>query len=62
MSEMARKLKYIAPDILKQVSVCLEDGILAGSVVTKDTSIKTAGQQTETYDFSDSSSFTQEWE
>lgn len=58
---MAKKLNYIAPGIIKQVSVCLENGILAGSVVTKDSSIKTAGQQTETYDFSDPS-FNQVWE
>lgn len=60
---MAKKLNYIAPDILKQVSVYLENGILAGSVVTKDSNIQTAGQQTETYDFSaSSSSFNQVWE
>lgn len=58
---MAKKLNYIAPDILKQVSVYLENGILAGSVVTKDSNIKTAGQQTEAYDFSDPS-FNQVWE
>ena len=60
-SEMAKKFNYIAPDILKQVSVYLENGILAGSVVTKDSNVQTAGQQTETYDFS-ASSFNQVWE
>lgn len=55
------KKKYLAPCVLKTVEVLSEEDILAGSVVTKDSEIKTTGQEVVEYDFSDSS-FNQVWE
>ena len=58
---MKSSRKYSSPAVLKEVPICFETRLLAGSVVTKDTGVKTAGQEVSTYDFS-SSSFNQEWE
>lgn len=55
------KKKYLAPCVLKTVEVLSEEDILAGSVVTKDSEIKTTGQEVVEYDFSDTS-FNQVWE
>lgn len=52
---------YKAPKILRKVTVELECPILAGSVVSKETTIETAGQQVEQRDFS-TSGFNQVWE
>ena len=58
-----RKITYVAPAVIRRVSMELETPILAGSVVNNSTSIKTAGQEVQSYDFSDpSSSFNQVWE
>ena len=53
--------KYLAPRVLNTVDVLLEEDFLAGSVVTKDTEVKTTGQEVVSHDFSDSS-FNQVWE
>ena len=53
--------KYLAPRVLNTVDVLLEEDFLAGSVVTKDTEVKTTGQEVVTHDFSNSS-FNQVWE
>ena len=53
--------KYLAPCVLKIVPVLLEEDILAGSVVTADTEVKTTGQEVKSYDFSETS-FNQVWE
>jgi hypothetical protein len=58
---MKSRKKYSSPAVLKEVPICLKTQVLAGSVVTKDTGVKTTGQEVSTYDFS-SSSFNQEWE
>lgn len=55
------KEKYVAPCIKRKVTLHLEDGILAGSVVNKKTTIETAGQKVETKDFSDTG-FNSTWE
>ena len=52
MNEMMIK-KYETPSVVKTVDVCLENDLLAGSVVNKKTKISTAGQQVETKDFSE---------
>ncbi|MBR1510050.1 MAG: hypothetical protein IJ623_05325 [Bacteroidales bacterium] len=53
--------RYIAPAIIRTVSVELETEILAASTVQPDTAVKTMGQEVVTMDFSQSS-FNQEWE
>jgi hypothetical protein len=54
-------MRYIAPSIIKTVSVDLETEILAGSTVHHDSEVKTIGQEVVTMDFSQSS-FNQEWD
>ena len=53
--------RYIAPSILKKVSVELETELLAGSTVQSKSEVKTTGQEVVTMDFSQSS-FNQEWD
>lgn len=53
--------RYIAPAIIKTVSVEIETEILAASTVKNDSEVKTMGQEVMTMDFSQSS-FNQEWE
>ena len=55
------KKKYLAPRVLNTVDVLLEEDFLTGSVVTKDTQVKTTGQEVVSHDFSDTS-FNQVWE
>ena len=55
------KKKYLAPRVLNTVDVLLEEDFLAGSVVTKDTQVKSTGQEVVSHDFSDTS-FNQVWE
>ena len=52
---------YKSPCILQRVTVRLEAAFLQGSVVTKDTTIETAGQTVEKRDF-DTSGFNTTWE
>ncbi len=56
-----KKKTYEAPRVLKTVTFLMESNLLSGSVVDKDTNVKSMGQKEITYDFS-SSSFNQEWE
>lgn len=53
--------RYVAPVILKEVSVALETDLLAGSTVNKSSEVKTTGQEVVTMDFSQSS-FNQDWD
>ena len=53
--------KYIAPSVLKEVSVALETNLLGASTVQPDSEVKTMGQEVVTMDFSQSS-FNQEWD
>ncbi|MBR5402729.1 MAG: hypothetical protein IK113_00700 [Bacteroidales bacterium] len=53
--------RYIAPAIIRTVSVELETEILAASTVQKSSEVKTTGQEIVTMDFSDTS-FNQEWD
>lgn len=53
--------RYIAPAIIRTVSVELETEILAASTVQKSSEVKTTGQEVVTMDFSDTS-FNQEWD
>ena len=55
------KKKYLAPRVLNTVDVLLEEDFLTGSVVTKDTQVKSTGQEVVSHDFSDTS-FNQVWE
>jgi hypothetical protein len=55
-----KKPKYIPPEVLQRVSLELEEGILTGSVADS-TTVQTAGQEVETYNFS-SDSFNHDWE
>lgn len=59
---MSKKLSYTSPAIRKCVSVELEASLLAGSVVTNSSTIKSMGQEVETLDFSDGSTFNSVWE
>lgn len=52
---------YTPPSVIKTVGITLETGILAASVITKDTKIETSGQKTEENDFSQSG-FNTTWE
>lgn len=52
---------YIAPAIIKTVSIEIETEILAASTVKNDSEVKTLGQEVMTMDFSQSS-FNQDWE
>lgn len=56
------KKQYLAPCVLNTVEVFAEEDILTASVVTKDTEVKTTGQEVVPYDFSESSTFNQVWE
>ena len=58
---MKSRKSYLAPVVIKQVSVALEAGLLAASTVQPDSEVKTTGQEIVTMDFSQSS-FNQEWE
>ena len=53
--------KYIAPSVLKEVSVALETNLLGASTVQPNSEVKTIGQEVVTMDFSQSS-FNQEWD
>jgi hypothetical protein len=53
--------RYIAPAIIKTVSIEIETEILAASTVKNDSEVKTLGQEVMTMDFSQSS-FNQDWE
>lgn len=53
--------RYIAPAIIKTVSIEIETEILAASTVKNDSEVKTIGQEVMTMDFSQSS-FNQDWE
>jgi hypothetical protein len=55
-----KKPEYVLPLVLQKVSLELEEGILAGSVADS-TTVQTAGQEVETYNFS-SDSFNHDWE
>jgi len=61
LNNMMRKIKFESPAVLKVVHLECESPIMAGSVVTNDTEVKTTGQQVEEYNFSDTQ-FNQEWE
>ena len=58
---MIRK-DYIAPTIKRQLHLCLETDLLVGSVVDKVEKIESTGQQVETKDFSDHTSFNFNWD
>ena len=57
---MQQKKKYLAPCVLKTVTVLLEDEILAGSVVN-NSQVVSAGQEVETYNF-EQPEFNHQWE
>ena len=60
---MTGKEKYITPVVLQRVSLFLEGALLAGSVVTKSTTIQSTGQEVHNYDFADpSNGFNADWE
>ncbi len=52
--------RYVAPAVLRKVSVALETNIL-GSTVQAKSEVKTMGQEVVTMDFTQSS-FNQEWD
>ncbi|MBR1872441.1 MAG: hypothetical protein IJ795_04465 [Bacteroidales bacterium] len=58
---MTKGMVYSPPAIIREVELCLEAGLLAGSVVTKETKIETAGQHVEKRDFN-SEGFNSTWE
>jgi len=61
MDKKMNKHQFESPAILKVIPVAMESAILSGSVVTKDTAVKTTGQKVYSYDFTDTS-FNQDWE
>ena len=56
-----KKKKYISPRVLNTENVLLENNLLAGSVVNKNSAVQTKGQEVVSYDFQ-SSDFNQVWE
>ncbi len=58
---MESRKRYLAPAVIKQVSVELEADLLAASTIQPDSKVNTMGQEVVTMDFSQSS-FNQEWE
>lgn len=58
---MESRKRYLAPAVIKKVSVELEADLLAASTIQPDSKVKTMGQEVVTMDFSQSS-FNQEWE
>ena len=58
---MESRKRYLAPAVIKKVSVELEADLLAASTIQPDSKVNTMGQEVVTMDFSQSS-FNQEWE
>lgn len=58
---MKQRNKYIAPAVLRRVMIEMESDLLAGSTVTPQSKIETAGQKIETKDFSQTG-FNSDWE
>ena len=56
------KNDYITPRVLKTLTVAMENDLLLGSVVTKDTQVQSTGQETQSIDFSSDASFNHSWE
>lgn len=54
-----RNIPYQQPAVLQEFSIEMEAAILAGSVADK-TSVKTTGQEVDTYDFKEDS-FNHSW-
>ena len=59
---MRMKKNYKSPCILKRVIVQLESGFLQGSVVTKNTKIRTAGQDVDSHTITSEQGFNTQWE
>lgn len=55
-----KRYDYIAPSVLRVVSVQVESALMAGSIMN-DPNVKAVGQEVDTYDFSDSS-FNHNWD
>ncbi len=53
--------RYLAPSVIKQVSVELETNLLGASTIQTNSEVKTTGQEIVTMDFSQSS-FNQDWD
>ncbi len=53
--------RYLAPSVIKQVSVELETNLLGASTIQPNSAVKTTGQEIVTMDFSQSS-FNQDWD
>ena len=53
--------RYLAPSVIKQVSVELETNLLGASTIQSNSEVKTTGQEIVTMDFSQSS-FNQDWD
>ncbi len=53
--------RYLAPSVIKQVSVELETNLLGASTIQTNSEVKTTGQEVVTMDFSQSS-FNQDWD
>ncbi len=53
--------RYLAPSVIKQVSVELETNLLGASTIQPNSEVKTTGQEIVTMDFSQSS-FNQDWD
>ena len=58
---MESRKRYLAPAVIKQVSVELETDLLGASTVLRSSEVKTTGQEIVTMDFSQSS-FNQDWD
>ncbi len=56
-----RKERFESPAVIQVLELDYDREIMAGSVVTVDSEVKTTGQEVKTYDFSDTS-FNQDWE
>ena len=53
--------RYLAPSVIKEVSVALETNLLGASTVQPNSEVKTTGQEVVAMDFSQTS-FNQDWD
>ncbi|MBO4657575.1 MAG: hypothetical protein J5639_07370 [Bacteroidales bacterium] len=58
---MDNRIVYETPAVIREYKVELEGQLLAGSVVTKNTTIETAGQKVDDHSFGDTG-FDSKWE
>lgn len=56
------KKQFVAPRIIQEVPVTLERDFMLGSAFSKTVTVEATGQEVETQDFNDYSTFNHTWE